>query len=172
MAVDSNTYGTVARVELHVGHLVASRTFSGSTVPTTTQVETLLDDVADELNHALRVGGYTVPVAASGDDVEANGLLARANSAGAALEVLNIFPTVAIDPDNPDPISNQKSTLSAIYKRVLDQKIEGTFAATKTTGRIERTYVGSYEDKDGKTKDPIFTRNQDSYPATRTLKSS
>lgn len=170
MVLDANTYGTVARVEIHVGHLVASRTFSGSTVPTTTQVETLLDDVADELNHALRVGGYTVPVAVTGNDKEANGLLARANSAGAAMEVLNLFPTVAVDPDQPDPIGNQKSTLSAIYKRVLDAIIEGVFAATKDTGRISRTHVGSYQDADGKTKAPIFTRNQDGFPGTRTLK--
>ena len=172
MVLDANTYGTIARVQVAVGDLVPGRAFGPTTTPTLGQVELILDEIADELNSALKTGGYTVPVVNSGEDVFAFGFLSRANSAGAACEVLNTFPSVAFDPDNPDPTSNRKSALFATFKRCLDQIIEGTFVASKTTGRISRTYVGSFEDSDGNTKNPIFKRNQDGFPGTRSLKNS
>ena len=84
MAVGANSYGTVARVQSRVGDLVDSQAFTTTTKPTLAQVEELIDDVASLMNAELRAAGYTVPVANSGDDVEAFAWLRAANSAGAA----------------------------------------------------------------------------------------
>ena len=48
MAVEANTYGTETGVELLIGDVVASGDFTGSTDPTTTDVEKQLDAVAHD----------------------------------------------------------------------------------------------------------------------------
>ena len=42
-------------------------------------------------------------------------------------------------------------------------------AATRTTGKLTRTFAGSQEDKDGNEKLPVFTRKITDYPGARAL---
>ncbi len=168
MAVDANTYGTVARVETLISDIPAGGTFSGSTVPTLVQVEQHLDDVADELNEALRASGYTVPVAATGDDIQANGRLVRVNAMGAAASVIGSYPNEALDPDNPDS-KNRMDFFMSVFDKCIEDIREGNLAATRTTSKLGRVFSGGQEDKDGNTKKPAFTRRDGFYPGTRTL---
>lgn len=164
MAVDSNSYGTVARVEARVGDLVASRTFTTGTVPTLAQVETFIDDVAARINGELRVHGYTVPVATA-DDPEAFNWLRAANSAGAAAMVLNSVPGESIDPDAPGGEVTRVRGLWAEVNAVLKAIKDGSFPATRTvTSKVMKAYAGSQEDADGNETSPAFTRERTSYP--------
>ena len=166
MAVDANTYGTVARVEARVGDLVSGRTFSVSTTPTLAQVEEVLDDMASRLNMELRANGYTVPVANSGADVEAFAYLRGANSAGAAATVLNMLPGIALDPDGADENSNRRSGLWAEFKAALKYINSGALPATRgITGETQKAFAGSQEDADGNIREPIFTRERTSQPS-------
>jgi hypothetical protein len=172
MAVDGNTYGTVARVEGRIRDIPNGGSFSSSTTPKLADVEQLLDDVADILNANLRAQGYTVPVAATGDDKEGNGWLAQANSAGAAAMVLYQFPIEGFDPDNPDPLKNRVGGLWGELKLALDMIGARTFPATRTTSRVAQAFSGAQEDSDGNEKLPFFTRNDDQFPGSRTLTTS
>jgi len=168
MAVASDTYGTVARLEHRIGDLVASRTFTSGTNPKLAGVEQILDDVADELNAIMKAVGYTVPVSAS-DDPEAYNLLMKANVAGAGAIILNIFPTVAVSLDDPDPLANRIGGLQHEYNKVIDLIKEHLFPATRATGRLARMVSGSRLDKNLSVKSPIFTRANSDFPSSRSL---
>ncbi|MCO5191363.1 MAG: hypothetical protein M9918_24630 [Anaerolineae bacterium] len=63
MALSANSYGTVAELEVMVRHLLdGASAFDGSTVPTLTEVETIIDRVSGVLNTALSNVGFSVPV--------------------------------------------------------------------------------------------------------------
>ncbi len=165
MAVDTNTYGTVARVQARVGDLVSGRVFSTGTIPTLAQVEEILDDTAARLNMELRANGYDVPVANSGDDVEAFNYLRGANSAGAASLVLNMLPGAVLDPDSPDENTNRRRGLWAEYKAALGYINDGSLPATRSiTSETQKAFSGSQEDSDGNETEPAFTREVTSYP--------
>ena len=175
MAVGANSYGTVARVELLVGDLVASRTFSTTTTPTIAQVEQMIDDTAYEINAALRSNGYTVPVANSSPNVETFGVLRAANSYGAAALVLAMLPSEAWVSNSEADIEITKSRRSFYEKKFNDIiKAINSFKLYATrTGDSMEAYAGSQEDTEsGETKLPIFTRSQTDYPGSRTLQES
>jgi len=164
MATDDNTYGTVERVEARVGDLVSGRKFLNTTVPTVTEVESLLDDVAARINGELRINGYTVPVA-TGDDPEAFAWLRAANSAGAAAMVLNSVPGESMEPDATSPEVTRIRGLWAELNAVLKAIKDGSFPATRSvTSKVMKAYAGSQEDEDGKETKPAFTRERTSYP--------
>ena len=165
MAVGANTYGAVTGVQARVGDLVPSRAFSGSTTPTTTQVELFLDDVASEMNALMEGAGYTIPLVA-GTNPSAYAWAASANEAGASVMVLDTHPDVSYDPDNPSPQASRKSSYAAIYKRFLTAISEGTFKADRDTTKLGRFTVGSYLDDDGKKKVPVFTRAMNDFPGS------
>jgi len=166
MAVDANTYGTVARVEARVGDLVDARTFGTATVPTLVQVEALLDDTAAQINAVLKRYGYAVPVA-TGTDPEAFAWLRSANSAGAAALALNTVPGEALDPETPDPIRIRRQGLWAELNAVLKAIREGELPATRTVSSyVSKAYAGSQQDEDGNATEPIFKRQSGSYPGT------
>lgn len=63
MALDANTYGTVAGVAAYVRHRAnAASTFDAATRPTLTEVEAFLDQCSDVLNGWLAQSGYVIPV--------------------------------------------------------------------------------------------------------------
>lgn len=168
MAVASSTYGTVARVEARVGDIVSGRSFGASTQPTLTQVEALLDDVAEEMNAVLDMQGYDTPIDES-EDPFAFGWARRANSSGAAALVLDTVPGPSFDPESPDVFSNRKNSLHAEFKRFLDAVMNGTLQATRSTKRSDRFVVGSRTNEDGERKLPIFTRDHTRYPGRESL---
>ena len=165
MSTADNTYGTVERVEARIGDLVSGRQFGNTTTPTRNQVETILDDVAMQLNAELRANGYTVPVPNSGTDVEAFGWLRAANSAGAAAMVLNMLPGGVLDPETPDENLNRRRGLWAEMNAVLKAIQKGDFPATRTVTReLTKAWAGSQEDEDGNEREPVFKRELTSWP--------
>ncbi len=166
MAVGANSYGTVAKVQARVGDLVSGRAFSTGTIPTLAQVEGLIDDVASRINMELRANGYNVPVANSDNDVEAYAYLSYANSAGAAALALNTLPGIVLDPDAPDDHLNRRQSLWAELNAALKYIKEGHLPATRNvTTEITKAWAGSSQDSDGKTREPVFTREVTSFPS-------
>lgn len=80
MALDANSYGSVAGVAAYVRRLSSGGTFTASTNPTVTEVEAFLDQVSDTLNGWLARAGYVIPVS----QADAVKVLARYANLGAA----------------------------------------------------------------------------------------
>lgn len=168
MAVGANTYGTVAGVERLIGDLIDSRTFSGSTVPSTTQVEAELDAVAADLNRELEANDFTVPVAV-GDDPTDHAFLAAANNYGAAAVLLATVPFIATNPDQEEFGTNRAEMYARRLNHALKEIRAHRISATKSTGRMARMFAGSQEDDDGNTKKPLFVRGIHDFPGARSL---
>ena len=98
MTVGANTYAAVTDVQRLIGDIVADRTFGAATEPSITQAEAELDNTAFELNEALDVAGYTVPVDSTAYPT-AYGAMVAANAYGASARLLGTIPTEAYDPD-------------------------------------------------------------------------
>ena len=172
MAVGANSYGTKDRVQHLIRDTIEGGAFSGSTVPSNSQVETWIDDVSDEANHALRANNYDVPVANSGSDVEAFGLMTKAVVAETAAIVLNMFPGAAWDPEDPEPLRNRIGFLHWQFTNVINMINEQKFAASKSTAKLGRLWSGAEQDGTGNTKAPFFTRTLTDYPASRSTTTS
>ena len=168
MTVGANSYGTVAGIERLIGDIVSSRTFSASTVPTTTQVEAEIDNVAAEINSTLESYDYTAPVAST--DTFAYAYLTAANNYGAAARLLGTIPSVAWLPDGEGEVGNTRAQMYEKYlkdalKRIEEHKLKASMA----TRRLARMIAGAAEDDDGNTKYPLFRRRMHEYPGSRTM---
>lgn len=169
MAVDANTYGSVAGVERLVGDVVASRTFGASTVPTTTQVELLLDDIAAELNSLLDTVGYTAKISSSGFPLAYN-YVAAANNYGAAAAVLKTIPGQAsIGPEGEELGNARANMYQARFNDCLERIKKRQLRAGMREGRLANVYTGAQKDDDSNVKLPLFKRGQDDYPGSRSL---
>jgi hypothetical protein len=168
VAVDANTYGTVAQVEIWASEIAASRTFTTSTQPTLSQVEQILDLVADELNMHMVSAGYTVPVTVSLDPATFRYLRAS-NSYGAAAEVLATYPNIAFGgPDNIDAMPTERRRhFENQFRRCLKMIDDKTLAqAVRAEGPLNDFQVGAQYDDDNKVKKPTFTRKMWDAPGT------
>lgn len=169
MALDANTYGTVAGVERMIGDIVDSRTFAAGTVPTLEECEAALDAIAKVLNARLDVQGYTVPVSEA-DYPEAYGLLEEANNNGAAARLLGTIPTQAYDPD--EQMEDMGATRPQMYERYFNQTLkmisDRMIRAGMRKSRFFDLRTGA-RDSDGNVKDPLFRRRMDEFPGARTL---
>lgn len=66
MAIDANSYSSVADVEAMCRHLLDGHaSFTTATNPTTLEVEAFIDDVSSLLNDAIAAAGFTVPISAA-----------------------------------------------------------------------------------------------------------
>jgi len=162
MPLDDNTYGTVEGIQRLIGDIVKDRTFSETTVPSTEQVEAELDNVAADINSALDVMGYTVPV----DETSypyAYGFLKAANEYGASARLLGTIPTEAYDPQMVDTGASRPQMyeryLNQALKRIWDRKLK----AGMTEGRFSKLKTGAQE------KDPLYRRRMGEYPGARVL---
>lgn len=172
MALDANTYGTVAFVESMVGDMVDLRTFTDSTVPTVIQVETFLDLVADELNMVLKVKGYDVPVVEA-TDPETYGWLQKVNSMGASALVLGSLPQSMWREPEADVAAQSRRMFFENQVIKAGQRIEeGSLPAARTPLSMHELTAGSATDDDGNVKKPIFKRGILDYPGARTLTTS
>jgi len=170
MALDANTYGTVAGVERMIGDIVADRTFAVATVPTLIECEAALDAIADVINARLDYKGYTVPV----DETTypyAYGLLQEANDNGAAARLLGTIPTQSYLPD--EQTEEGGTTRAQMYERYLNQVLkaidEGKIRAGMRKRMMADLRVGASKDEDGDLKEPLFRRRMDEYPGSRIL---
>lgn len=164
MTLDANTYGTVAGLQRLIGDIVASREFTTGTVPTLAQAEKELDNVAADLNSALDVMGYTVPVNET-NYPHAYNFLASANEYGAAARLLGTIPTEAYDPD--EQMTDTGATRAQMYERYLNQCLkriwERKLKAGMSTGRFSMLKHGAQD------KDPLYRRRMGEYPGARIL---
>lgn len=169
MSVGSNTYGSVAGVEKLVGDLVSSRTFSGSTVPTTTQVESVLDDIAMDLNRELEASGYTVPCDSTSYPT-AYGFLTAANNFGAAAVILGMLPTGAYNPEEDIETggTTRQETYSRRFNHALSVIAKNRLKAGRDRLRMQDMKAGARLDSNGYEKTPFFTRTLHEYPGVRT----
>ena len=131
-------YGTKAGIERLIGDIVQGRKFSTSTVPTVAQVEAELGNVAAEINNALDVMKYVVPVA-NAVDPYAYSFLKAANEYGAAARLLGTIPTEAYDPG--EQMEDIGQTRAQMYEKHLKNALkliwEGKLAATRSEGWLK-----------------------------------
>jgi len=170
MALDANTYGTVAGVERMIGDIVIDRTFAVGTVPTLAECEAALDAIADVLNAKLDVMGYTVKVDET-DYPYAYGLLEEANNNGAAARLLGTIPTQSYLPD--EQMEEGGTTRAQMYERYLNQVLKMIDSRKIRAGMRKRVMadlrVGASKDEDGNLKEPLYRRRMDEYPGSRSL---
>ncbi len=173
MAPGANTYGTVAGIQRLIGDIVPSRTFSDSTVPSTAQVEAELDNVAAEINAELDVQGYLIPINAT-DYPTAYALAKAANEYGAAARLLSTIPPETYNPDEQveDTGETRPQQYEKLLNRFLNRVRKNMLRAGRRTGRLHKFYAGSQADDNGYTKKPLFTRDMDSFPGSRSLTES
>ena len=173
MAVDVNTYGTVAGIQRLIGDIVLDRTFSDDTMPTTAQVEAELDNAAMELNRELDQVGYTVPVVEA-DYPTAFGWMKAMNEYGAAAVLLNIGPADAYESaeDQEGGTPTRAQTYNNRFKGALKAIRENRLRAGRRKNRLADVFSGSQADSDGNEKTAIFKRGMDDYPGRRSLKES
>lgn len=167
MAISANTYATVAMVQIMVGDIVPNRTFSITTIPTLSQVETILDQTAGEMNRALQAMSYTAPISTS--ETISFEWAQSINTAGASARILMTFPIEAIALDNPEVGNNRAQNLQRIFDRGILVIEEEKLAAPKTVSKIGRVFGGSQKDSDGNRKLPIFTRADNNTPGLESL---
>lgn len=165
MVVEANTYAEHEDVERLIGDVVEDRTFTEDTVPSLAQVETELDNVAADLNRELDQVGYTVPVSETAY-ATAYAYLKAANAYGAAAVLLATVPATTYNPDEEveQPGETRAATYGNKFKSALKAIKENRLRAGRRVGRLANLAAGSAVDDEGNTKDPIFTRREDSYP--------
>lgn len=172
MAVDANTYGTVAKIQARVGDISdESRAFTATTTPTVTEVEGFLDEIAAELNVRLNNSGYTVPVAV-GDDAIPHAYLVYANVMGASVLVLDSLPSEASSTIEAEGVpQGRKQHFQQAYLAALKLIDDEKLGATRASGgsRLGDLTIGSSTDSDGNVTKPFFTRAMTDYPSSRSL---
>lgn len=126
-------YGTKEGIERLIGDIVSGRKFSTSTTPSIAQVEQELTNVAAEIDNALSVMDYVVPVDEAIDPY-AYAFLKAANEYGAAARLLATIPTEAYDPsEQMEDIGNLRAQM---YERHLKNALkliwEAKLSATRS----------------------------------------
>ena len=171
MAINADSYTDVERVEAQVGDMVENRKFTPNSVPTILQVETLINDIADELNGLLKANAYTAPVVLATDS-QAYGMLILANTMGVAALVISTLPTEAWTSVRQEaPGFTRRAFYAARYKRILDLILSRKLPASRSSSDSYEVYAGSQLDiSTGETKLPIFTRTSTDFPGSRTLR--
>ena len=168
MAVDSYTYGTVALVHDKIGWVVPARAvFSGSTVPTDTEVESVLDAIANEIHAMLLEHGYPADTKSSvtTDAPRAVGWLERLNVSGACADILQSFPVANDEETGYSPEKYWRKMYMSGLKLIKGQFLERMGLAR--TYEMSRQLVStSTLDEDGNEKEPLFKRGQWKVPGT------
>ncbi len=167
MTVAANSYGTATGIERLVGDVFVSRTISSTTIPSLTYVEGMIDQTAADLNRELAAAGYATPISTGQADAYA---WARSiNEQGAAALVLGSMPMTSISPGREDAGNNRLALFSAAFNKALSDIKDHRLVATRSRGRLGAVFAGSQTDSDSQRKLPLFRRDQDSYPGSRSL---
>ncbi len=169
MSVGTYTYGTVAGVTRKVGWVIAGHgNFSASTIPTTTDVELILDEVATEIHAKLADAGYALDTAAAvlASAPRASAWLAGLNECGAAARVLMGF-AIASDPETgaDHPEAYWKKRFEEGLKLIASKALR-LFGMTKSEELSDLLVCTSVLDEDGNEKEPLFKRDMWNNPGT------
>jgi hypothetical protein len=166
MAVSSRSYSTVSDVEVRVGDLVSSRTFTTGTTPTKIQVEGLIDQSAGELNMTLARMKYTTPVTSAADP-DAHLVLKAANADGASARILATLPAEAFAMNvTEEEARGRGEYYQRQFNHVLKTIRDGVFEATRSRSLGKGIMVGSAETRSGVKKLPYFERGAFEFPGT------
>ena len=130
-------YGTKAGIERLIGDIVPGRKFGHSTTPSQTQVEAELDNTAAEINNALEVMHYVVPVSNSVNPY-AHAFLKAANEYGAAARLLATIPTEAYDPG--EQMEDTGQTRPQMYDRHFKHALKVVWEKKLSAARTESRY--------------------------------
>lgn len=148
------SYCTITDVQA----LNPKRTYSATTTPTTTQVGTLIDQIASEIDAVLAAKGYTIPVTTPATFVT---FLKTVNAYGAgALAEAAMFPETSEAGSTPHWKMLQ-SKYDAWLKLLVDG---GVIPASMSAGEEGENIGGAYLDGDNKGDDfpePIFRISAD-----------
>jgi hypothetical protein len=167
MAVSANSYTTIARIEARISDLIVDGAFTPTTRPTLAQAETFIDDVASNQNALLQAMGYTAPIVEA-DDPFAFEATRTANTAGACVMVMNVFPIAAYNPDNPDPLRNRISGYIKEWDLWVEAVEGNKLVAARRTTKTGLFMVGSARDREsGELKLPTFRRDMLDYPGRK-----
>jgi hypothetical protein len=165
MAVSDYTYGTVVGLQVKAGWVVSSRTFTVSTVPSTSEVEGVLDNIASEIHMRLAKHGYPVytkaVVVASAPRVAT--FLGQLNELGAAAELIQTYAIAGDPTDGSRPSGYWKDQ----FKQGLEQIASGALDYLGLTREraLSSNLVGTWvEDENGNEKKPLFKRNMFDVP--------
>lgn len=157
MALDSNSYGTVAGTAAYVKHLTnATGTFDTTTAPTLTEVEAFIDQASDVLNGYLARNRYVIPVT----HADAIKVLARfANLGAAGMCELSLRSGGMTEDEN-----NRQNAFLKLFKEAEAYIASGALAAlgagVQSTG-VPPPLAGlrfGGQTRTGQALKPIFTR--------------
>jgi len=166
MATSTNTYGTSTGIERMVGDLFQDRTLSTSSVPTALQVDRILDEIASDMNRALRAAGYSAPISTGASDLIERDWAKTVNEYGAASRVLLTMPLTSFAPGAEDAGSNRAQTYQFLFQQGMDAIKNLELRAPKSQGRLANVFSGSQSDSDGNRKTPFFKRDEGDNPRT------
>lgn len=171
-AIRDSTYGTVIGVEMLVGDIVASRTFTDTTIPSYDTVQDLVFGVAAEINVELRQNGYYAPVRAA-DDPIAYEYLAHCNNSGASARALSTLPMESyVIPTEERSGGDRREMLDRELWHCIQRIRRQELPAGRQESMFKRMYAGSQKDRtSGATKDAVFSRSKFDNPGARSLTS-
>lgn len=165
MAVGANSYGTAAAVAVLTKRFTVNGSFTTTSTPTLTEVESFIDTVSAWINTALARNGFAIPITQAdvkavlaGMAVEAAGdLVNAANSSG------RFYTEKALE-RGLDPLRILRREISD----AIDEQATG-FEALGASRNISRLGTICFRDGDdaGNDVEPLFTRgafgNKDTY---------
>ena len=156
-------YATHTDVEEVIPDIPVGGTFETGTTPSAATVDKWVDQVEGQLNSRLKSHGYAAPIDI-GTDPDAFDWVKRAVVAQTCVLVLNTKPGLACDPDLPSPQVDRKSGFGHEWLDLLGMINDESFQSTRVVNRAERLSVGSAQNADGETKDPVFSRGMWDFP--------
>ena len=160
MSVNDYTYGTVTGIQAKMGWVVPTRVFSGNTVPTVSQVENILDQIASEIHAKLTEAGYPVStkVIVTSNAPRAVKWLEMLNEAGACAEIAMSFAIAGDSQSGADyPASYWKNRYKE-GKEMIMGRFLNDLGLTRTNALSSHLVSTSYEDTDGVVKEPFFKK--------------
>ena len=170
MAVSTYTYGTVALVHDKIGWIVPGRAaFSASTVPSDSEVEAVLDAIANEIHAALLENGYPADLktTVTTNAPRAVGWLERLNVAGACADILQSFG-IANDPESGYNPGKYWASIYENGKKLIQGAFLDRMGLTRSYAKSGMLVSTSYQDEDGNSKEPFFKRRMWEVPGSTT----
>ena len=158
IALDTNTYGSIAGVAAYVRRLANSAsTFDTTTRPTLVEVEAFLDQCSDTLNGWLAAAGYVIPVT----QADAVRVLSRYANLGAAGHAELSQRAGGYDAEDENRRENKFLDMFALAETYIQSGALGALGAAVVTGGLPSPVSGlrvGGRTRTGQALRPMFTR--------------